>query len=81
MILAPTREIAVQIKEVICNIGKYIEGLTCNVFIGGIPVEEDFPKLKKCHIAIGSPGINNNNKFNNYYHYQFFFRKKIYFVF
>nr|CAG8509586.1 3095_t:CDS:10 [Entrophospora candida] len=54
--LTPTREIAIQIKEVICNIGKYIEGLTCNVFIGGIPVEEDFPKLKKCHIAIGSPG-------------------------
>ncbi|CAG8437134.1 10450_t:CDS:10 [Scutellospora calospora] len=56
LILAPTREIAVQIKEVISNIGRYMIGLVCHAFIGGIPVEEDIPKLKKCHIAIGSPG-------------------------
>ncbi|KAF0554419.1 DEAD-domain-containing protein [Gigaspora margarita] len=56
LILAPTREIAVQTKEVISNIGRYMNGLICHVFIGGIPVEEDIPKLKKCHIVIGSPG-------------------------
>ncbi|CAG8525020.1 10517_t:CDS:10 [Cetraspora pellucida] len=56
LILAPTREIAVQTKEVISNIGRYMVGLVCHVFIGGIPVEEDIPKLKKCHIVIGSPG-------------------------
>ncbi|CAG8462551.1 8572_t:CDS:10 [Racocetra fulgida] len=49
-------KIAVQTKEVISNIGRYMVGLVCHVFIGGIPVEEDIPKLKKCHIAIGSPG-------------------------
>ncbi|CAG8572537.1 12807_t:CDS:10 [Dentiscutata erythropus] len=54
--LTPTREIAVQTKEVISNIGRYMNGLICHVFIGGIPVEEDIPKLKKCHIVIGSPG-------------------------
>ncbi|CAG8562187.1 12879_t:CDS:10 [Acaulospora colombiana] len=57
LILAPTREIAVQTKEVICNIGRYLNGLECHVFIGGLPVEEDFQKLRKCHIAIGSPDI------------------------
>ncbi|RIB25130.1 P-loop containing nucleoside triphosphate hydrolase protein [Gigaspora rosea] len=56
LILAPTREIAVQTKEVISNIGRYMNGLICHVFIGGIPVEQDIPKLKKCHIVIGSPG-------------------------
>ncbi|CAG8787065.1 13671_t:CDS:2, partial [Acaulospora morrowiae] len=55
LILAPTREIAVQTKEVICSIGRYLERLACHVFIGGLPVEEDLKKLKKCHIAIGSP--------------------------
>lgn len=55
--MAPTREIAVQTKEVICNIGRYMKGLSCHVFIGGLPISEDFPKLKKCQIVIGSPGI------------------------
>ncbi|GBB97047.1 hypothetical protein RclHR1_02900010 [Rhizophagus clarus] len=56
LILAPTREIAVQTKEVICNIGRYMKGLSCHVFIGGLPISEDLPKLKKCQIVIGSPG-------------------------
>jgi ATP-dependent RNA helicase DDX20 len=58
--LAPTREIAVQTKEVICNIGRYMKGLSCHVFIGGLPISEDLPKLKKCQIVIGSPGISLN---------------------
>ncbi|CAB5202935.1 DEAD-domain-containing protein [Rhizophagus irregularis] len=56
LILAPTREIAVQTKEVICNIGRYMKNLSCHVFIGGLPISEDLPKLKKCQIVIGSPG-------------------------
>lgn len=55
--MAPTREIAVQTKEVICNIGRYMKNLSCHVFIGGLPISEDLPKLKKCQIVIGSPGI------------------------
>jgi len=30
--------------------------LHCQVFIGGLPVADDVPKLKRCHIAIGTPG-------------------------
>ena len=55
--LAPTREIAVQIWEVITTVGKYMGDLLCYTFIGGLPVTEDKEKLKKCHIAIGTPGM------------------------
>ncbi|NXS28676.1 DDX20 helicase, partial [Pomatostomus ruficeps] len=56
LILAPTREIAVQIHAVITTIGMKMEGLQCHVFIGGTPLSQDKSRLKKCHIAVGSPG-------------------------
>ncbi|NWX87803.1 DDX20 helicase, partial [Nothoprocta pentlandii] len=56
LILAPTREIAVQIHAVIMAIGIKMEGLECHVFIGGTPLNQDKIRLKKCHIAVGSPG-------------------------
>lgn len=57
LILAPTREIAVQIKEVITAIGSQMKSLVCHAFIGGLPVEENKKILKKpCHIAVGTPG-------------------------
>ncbi|NXF21504.1 DDX20 helicase, partial [Rhodinocichla rosea] len=56
LILAPTREIAVQIHAVITTIGIKMEGLECHVFIGGTPLSQDRNRLKKCHIAVGSPG-------------------------
>jgi len=57
LILAPTREIAVQIKEVITAIGSQMNNLVCHVFIGGLPVEDNKKILKKpCHIAVGTPG-------------------------
>ncbi|CAH1266011.1 DDX20 [Branchiostoma lanceolatum] len=56
LVLAPTREIAVQIHDVVVSIGQAMAGLKCHVFIGGLPVHEDKQKLRKCHIAIGSPG-------------------------
>ncbi|XP_048873884.1 probable ATP-dependent RNA helicase DDX20 [Brienomyrus brachyistius] len=56
LVLAPTREIAVQIHSVITMIGSCMEGLECHVFIGGTPVSQDKARLKRCHIAIGSPG-------------------------
>uniref|UniRef100_A0AAY4B9H9 RNA helicase n=1 Tax=Denticeps clupeoides TaxID=299321 RepID=A0AAY4B9H9_9TELE len=56
LVLAPTREIAVQIHSVIMAIGSAIEGLECHVFIGGTPVSQDKVRLKKCQIAVGSPG-------------------------
>uniref|UniRef100_A0A3B3Q954 DEAD (Asp-Glu-Ala-Asp) box polypeptide 20 n=1 Tax=Paramormyrops kingsleyae TaxID=1676925 RepID=A0A3B3Q954_9TELE len=56
LVLAPTREIAVQIHSVITMIGSCMDGLECHVFIGGTPVSQDKARLKRCHIAIGSPG-------------------------
>ncbi|KAM9341958.1 putative ATP-dependent RNA helicase DDX20 [Pholidichthys leucotaenia] len=56
LVLAPTREIAVQIHSVVMAIGCAMERLECHVFIGGRPVSQDKPHLKKCHIAVGSPG-------------------------
>ncbi|KAM3871738.1 putative ATP-dependent RNA helicase DDX20 [Diretmus argenteus] len=56
LVLAPTREIAVQIHLVVMAIGCAMEGLECHVFIGGRPVSQDKLHLKKCHIAVGSPG-------------------------
>ncbi|KAM4797497.1 putative ATP-dependent RNA helicase DDX20 [Rhinophrynus dorsalis] len=56
LVLAPTREIAVQIHSVIVSIGSRMEGLECHVFIGGTPLPQDKLRLKKCHIAVGSPG-------------------------
>ncbi|XP_078500587.1 putative ATP-dependent RNA helicase DDX20 isoform X2 [Lissotriton helveticus] len=37
-------------------IGMKMEGLECHVFIGGTPLQLDKARLKKCHIAVGSPG-------------------------
>ncbi|XP_060930907.1 probable ATP-dependent RNA helicase DDX20 [Limanda limanda] len=56
LVLAPTREIAVQIHSVVMAVGCAMEGLQCHVFIGGRPVSQDKTHLKKCHIAVGSPG-------------------------
>ncbi|NXJ68088.1 DDX20 helicase, partial [Rostratula benghalensis] len=56
LVLAPTREIAVQIHAAITRIGVKVEGLQCHVFIGGTPLSQDRVRLKKCHIAVGSPG-------------------------
>ncbi|CAG8516537.1 2915_t:CDS:10 [Ambispora leptoticha] len=68
LILSPTRELAVQTHKVILSIGRHMPGLNAHVFIGGMPVESDWPKLRKCHIVIGSPGrielLLNQNKLN-----------------
>ncbi|CAG8553777.1 5468_t:CDS:10 [Ambispora gerdemannii] len=68
LILSPTRELAIQTHKVILSIGRHMLGLNAHVFIGGMPVESDWPKLRKCHIVIGSPGrvelLLNQNKLN-----------------
>ncbi|XP_070559652.1 uncharacterized protein [Ptychodera flava] len=56
LILAPTREIAVQIQDVILSIGSAVPKLRCHVFIGGLPLAQDKVKLQKCHVAVGTPG-------------------------
>lgn len=57
LILAPTREIALQIHDVIKKININRKTIVSHVFIGGQSLNEDKLKLKLCHIAIGTPGI------------------------
>jgi ATP-dependent RNA helicase DDX20 len=54
IILAPTREIAQQIVQVIKTI-KQPECLV-HTFIGGTALKDDQNHLKKCHIVVGTPG-------------------------
>ncbi|GFV86578.1 probable ATP-dependent RNA helicase DDX20 [Trichonephila clavipes] len=56
LILAPTREIAVQICDVIKAVGSEFKKLKCNSFIGGLPVSQDQDVAKNCQIAVGTPG-------------------------
>lgn len=56
LILVPTREIATQIQEVFKSIGQSMSNLKVKKFIGGSEVKKDIASLKKCHIAIGTPG-------------------------
>ncbi|ROT84732.1 DNA-3-methyladenine glycosylase [Penaeus vannamei] len=56
LVIAPTREIAVQITQVINSIGIGTPGLRAYAFIGGIALSQDKAKLSCCHIAVGTPG-------------------------
>eukprot|EP01084_Bolivina_argentea_P055131 101092_1 len=57
MIITPTREIAVQIRDFIRRIAKYYKYLTCDTFIGGVPLSFDKKNLNLgCQIVIGTPG-------------------------
>ncbi|XP_069186566.1 probable ATP-dependent RNA helicase DDX20 isoform X1 [Procambarus clarkii] len=56
LVIAPTREIAVQITQVINAIGSTMPRLRAFTFIGGIHLSEDKAKLNCCHIAVGTPG-------------------------
>ncbi|KAK2182715.1 hypothetical protein NP493_340g02001 [Ridgeia piscesae] len=56
LVLAPTREIAVQLWEVINTLGSAMTALRCYTFIGGLPLAEDVQKLQCCHIVVGTPG-------------------------
>lgn len=54
--LAPTREIAMQIEQVISAIGQDVPGLVCHCAIGGLSVKADRKKVRNSHIIIGTPG-------------------------
>ncbi|CAH1399522.1 unnamed protein product [Nezara viridula] len=56
IIVAPTREIALQITDVINCIGSSLKGLKVGTFVGGRSTNSDKPVMKGCHIAVGSPG-------------------------
>ncbi|TRY79411.1 hypothetical protein TCAL_07055 [Tigriopus californicus] len=56
LVLAPTREIAVQGARVALEVGSGMPGLKAQAFIGGTPLADDVAKVKSCHVAVGSPG-------------------------
>ena len=57
MIVAPTREIAVQICSVVSAIGEFCgEGLAVECFIGGLAIDRDRKRLRRCNVVVGTPG-------------------------
>jgi len=59
VILAPTRELSQQIKNVLDNIGIYMKGLKTQLLIGGSSVNNDVTLLSeenKPHVIVGCPG-------------------------
>ncbi|KAK6201340.1 putative eukaryotic initiation factor 4A [Scheffersomyces amazonensis] len=56
LILAPTRELALQIKNVITSIGLYLK-VTVHASIGGTPLNEDIEAFRSgVQIVVGTPG-------------------------
>ncbi|MFK5883904.1 MAG: DEAD/DEAH box helicase [Candidatus Izemoplasma sp.] len=57
LILCPTRELAVQVKEEILRIGKYMTGVKVIAVYGGDPIHRQITQLKKKpQIIVGTPG-------------------------
>lgn len=58
ILLAPTRELAMQTKTVVDAIGQFINGLTTQLLVGGTSIDEANHLLKTNtpHIIIGCPG-------------------------
>ncbi|RQD79986.1 MAG: DEAD/DEAH box helicase, partial [Methanocalculus sp. MSAO_Arc2] len=57
LVLAPTRELAIQIAEEFARFGQYKKGLSIVPVYGGQPIERQFRALKAgAQIVIGTPG-------------------------
>lgn len=58
LILAPTRELTLQIAHVITSIGIQMEGLIVKTLVGGSSIDEDVTSIKANtpHIIVGTPG-------------------------
>ena len=56
LVVAPTREIAVQGARGALDVGAAVKELKVSTFIGGTSVEDDVRKLRRCHFALGTPG-------------------------
>lgn len=57
LILAPTRELAIQINNVIKSIGTFMKNLKTQLLIGGISVDQCINELRENpHIVVGCPG-------------------------
>jgi translation initiation factor 4A len=57
LILAPTRELAIQIHSVASKMGTFVENLTCSLLIGGRSIDNDVNEIEKGpQIIVGTPG-------------------------
>uniref|UniRef100_A0A1I8MVG3 RNA helicase n=1 Tax=Musca domestica TaxID=7370 RepID=A0A1I8MVG3_MUSDO len=56
MIVAPTREIAVQIEDTLNSIGKFCPGFKAVCVIGGMDVGEDRKRVQGAKAIVGTPG-------------------------
>ena len=56
LIVAPTREIALQCRDVCRIIGAHLRGINCHGFVGGTPVRTDRATAAVSHVACGTPG-------------------------
>lgn len=56
LILAPTRELALQIQSVVRTLGELLD-IVCHACIGGTSLENDVVVLKRgAHVVVGTPG-------------------------
>ena len=56
LVVAPTREVALQSRDVCRVIGSHLSQLSCHAFVGGTPMRTDKAIAGSCHIACGTPG-------------------------
>jgi len=57
LIMAPTRELAIQITTVMDKMSTFIEGVKSKLLIGGTPMDKDIVDIeKKPQVIIGTPG-------------------------
>lgn len=57
LIMCPTRELALQVKEQIHKISKFKKGILVSAIYGGESYDKQFRDLKKgAHIVVGTPG-------------------------
>ena len=57
LILAPTRELAIQIHSVASTMGTFVENLSCSLLIGGRSIDLDVKELENGpQIVVGTPG-------------------------
>ncbi|MGE3974382.1 MAG: DEAD/DEAH box helicase [Bdellovibrionales bacterium] len=62
LVLAPTRELAIQISEVIKQLSSHIRGLNSALLIGGSPMGKQFHELsQKPRIIVATPGRLNDH--------------------
>ncbi|XP_001650004.2 probable ATP-dependent RNA helicase DDX20 isoform X1 [Aedes aegypti] len=54
--VVPTREIAVQIEDVLNRIGYSVPNFRAKSFIGGLDISQDRKNLQSCSAVVGTPG-------------------------